>query len=284
MKNIFIIFFLIAFTLSAMGQEKKLTLPSINNFQKLNNISSSKILRDKNATKTKDFSFTINPYLWTVAMGGTIGVPGIPASYPQTYEFNKSFSDALKNLKMAFMVAGKFKYKRVSLLYNLVYFNLKRFGVDIPQGSGLLSANTTAKELITDLALSYSFPTKSKSTFIDAYAGTRIWSLESEISLVPETGSTKMNSSSKTWIDPIVGIHVDFLLSPKYFSYVRSDFGGFNANSAYNFMIMGGFGYRFSPNFNTSLGLKYLGLDYNKDGRRFNVNQYGFTISLGYAY
>ncbi|MBK8382603.1 MAG: hypothetical protein IPL16_12080 [Ignavibacteria bacterium] len=49
-------------------------------------------------------------------------------------------------------------------------------------------------------------------------------------------------------------------------------------------MILGGFGYKFAPNWNTSLGVKDLSVDYNKDGYLFNLNQYGLILSIGYVY
>lgn len=280
MKNLLLLLLLTIFSVNAVSQE----IPVINNLSRLNNSLSSSATAENNAPKKKDFWFTVNPYLWTIAMGGTVGIPNTPSGYPKTYEFNKSFSDALSNLKMAFMIGGKFKYKRINLFYDIVYANLKDFDVTLPVGSGLTKANTTNKEFITDLSLGYSFPTTSKSVFLDAYAGVRIWSTETEITLIPPSGQNFMGSNSRSWVDPIVGINASFILSKQWFSYLRTDFGGFGANSEYSFMILGGFGYKFNPNLNTTLGIKNLSVDYNKDERRFNVNQYGLILSLGYSY
>lgn len=280
MKNLFLFLLLVTFSSNAISQE----IPVVNNLSKLNNSLGSSESIEKNAPKKKDFWFTVNPYLWTVAMGGTVGIPNSPSGYPKTFEFNKSFSDNFENLKMAFMIGGKFKYKRINLFYDIVYANLKNFDVTLPNGTGLVSANTTIKEVITDLSLGYSFPTSSKTVFLDAYAGVRIWATENEITLNEQNGQVLMSSKSNSWVDPIVGINASFLLSKQWFSYLRSDFGGFGTNSEYSFNILGGFGYKFNPNLNTSLGIKNLSVDYNKDGYRFNLNQYGLILSLGYSY
>ncbi|MBK8983664.1 MAG: hypothetical protein IPM38_15445 [Ignavibacteria bacterium] len=280
MKNLLLFLLLVTFSANAVSQE----IPVINNISRLNSSLGSSASVEKNAPKKKDFWFTVNPYLWTIAMGGTVGIPNTPSGYPKTYEFNKSFSDALSNLKMAFMIGGKFKYKRINLFYDIVYANLKNFDATLPNGAGLVSANTTVKELITDLSLGYSFPTSSKSVFLDAYAGVRIWSTDTELTLVPPGGQNFMGASTNSWVDPIIGINASFILSKDWFSYLRSDFGGFGANSEYCFMILGGFGYKFNPNINTSLGIKNLSVDYNKDDKRFNLNQYGLILSLGYSY
>jgi hypothetical protein len=282
MKTFTVLLLLALFSMTAMSQE----LPVIDNLSKLNQVLSNteKMDADYSKMKKKDFSFTANPYLWTVAMGGTIGLPGIPDPYPKSYEVNMSFSDALSKIKMAFMFGGKLKYKNMNLFYDLVYANLKNFDAEVPASQGLVSANTTNKELIIDLSLGYSFPMKNKSIDLSAYAGARIWSIDTELTLNETSGTTIMKSASKTWVDPIVGINANFILSKKWFAYLRSDFGGFGVNSQFTFMVLGGFGYKFSPNWNTSLGLKNLSSDYDKDGRQFTVNQYGLILSLGYVY
>lgn len=257
----------------------------INDFKKLNSITKNVNPIDSKKVKQKDISFTINPYLWLIAAGGTLSIPNIPSGYPQYYDFSKSVSDGLKNMKFAFMVGGKLKYKKVSFYYDVVYINLKNFGATVPEGSGLNSANTTNKEFITDLSIGYDVH-KGKTSFVDLYAGARIWALKSEITLIPSDKglSNEMLSSNSSWVDPIVGVNAKFLMGKKWFSYIRSDFGGFGVSSSWNFMMLGGFGYDLNPNWNTTLGLKYLGLDYDKDKTRWNVNQYGILISLGYRY
>jgi hypothetical protein len=234
--------------------------------------------------KAKDFSFTINPYIWGMAVGGTLALPNIPSGYPQSFEFNKSFSDAVSNLKFAFMAGGRLKYKQVSLLYDIVYTNLKDFGATIPNSQQLTSANITFKEFITDLSIAYRINTGSKTTTLDVYAGARFWAVDLETTIIPPNQPQVMLSGSKSWVDPLIGVQANFALSKEWYSYLRSDFGGFGANSNWSFMMVGGFGYKFNPNWNTSLGLKYLGVDYEKEKFLFKVNQYGLLLSLGYWY
>ena len=283
MKTTIIVLLLFLFIGNIFSQDLDLT--DFNNLERNSSFSNQENPSDKIKSKPNDFSFTINPYLWGIATQGTVGVPNTPSGYPQTYEFSESFSDALENLKMAFMIGGRLKYKRVSFFYDLVYTNLKNFDATVPDGHGLASANTTNKEFITDLSIGYEFY-KGKTTFLDVYGGARIWALESELTLIPTntTIPTTMLSKSNSWVDPIIGINARFLMGKKWFSYLRSDFGGFGVSSSWNFMILGGFGYAFNPNWNTSLGIKNIGLDYDKDNYKWNVNQYGLFLSFGYRY
>ncbi len=236
--------------------------------------------------KSKDFSFTVNPYLWMMGAAGTVGVPNTPSGYPKSVSFNETFADAVGNLKFAFMAGGRFKYKSVSLLYDIVYANLKAFDVANPSGKGLATGDVTLKEFITDLAIGYRIPSKSTTTFVDVYAGTRIWAMDQEITLDPVDPNlqTRMLSNSNSWIDPVVGVKADFTMAKDWFTYVKMDFGGFGANSDWTLMALAGCGYKFNQNWNTSLGIKYLGLEYNKDDLYLNVDEYGLALTLGYWY
>ncbi|MBK6504382.1 MAG: hypothetical protein IPG02_01600 [Ignavibacteria bacterium] len=236
------------------------------------------------AAKTKDFTFTINPYVWFTGVGGSVGIPDISDGYPPYVEFNKSFSDLAGSLKFALMVAGKFKYKKVILLYDVDYMNLKDFDATVPDGYGLASANPSFKQLTTDLALAYSIGTGSKNVSLDVYGGTRIWSLKTEITFNGTNGTQVMKSGDKSWVDPIFGFQADFILSKQWFSYVKTDFGGLGVNSDWTYMLIGGVGYKFSPQWNTSFGLKYLGVSLDKDKTVWKVNEAGLLLSLGYIY
>ena len=72
MKSILTILLVLTFSVNAISGDKYPELPVINNLTKLNSILSSGISNDKKVPKPKDFSFTVNPYLWTIAAGGTI--------------------------------------------------------------------------------------------------------------------------------------------------------------------------------------------------------------------
>lgn len=284
MKSTFVIILLLIFSSSVFAQ----TNPGLNLNDKSLGIGNKGNAKELNgeivAAKTKDFTFTINPYLWLTGVGGSVGIPDISDGYPPYVEFNKSFSDLAGSLKFALMVAGKFKYKKVSLLYDVDYMNLKDFDATVPEGYGFASANPSFKQLTIDLALAYSIGTGSKNVSLDVYGGTRIWSLKTEITFNGTNGTQVMKSGDKSWVDPIFGLQANFLLSKQWYSYVKTDFGGFGINSDWTYMLIGGVGYKFSPQWNTSFGLKYLGVSLDKDKTVWKVNEAGLLLSLGYIY
>lgn len=284
MKIALLLFLLGIFSTSVFAQSV-----SLREFQdgtkKLNNISLPKEPNGEIvAAKTKDFSFSINPYLWTMGIGGTVGLPSFKNGFPATIDFDKSFSDLAGNLKFAFMVAGRLKYKKVSLLYDLAYANLKDFDATVPDGYGFVSADPSFKMMITDLALAYSIGTGNKNIRLDVYGGTRFWSFDADVTFEQADGTLVMKSGKDSWVDPVFGVQADFVLSKDWFSYVKTDFGGLGVNSDWTYMLFGGFGYKFSPNWNSTLGLKYLGVNYEKDNSIWELNAIGLLLSVGYAY
>jgi len=266
-------------------------LDKFNSKSALTSLSLSKKKADKNAYTPKAFSFSINPYIWFMAVGGTVGYGPDGGKYA----FNKSFSDAVKYLKMAAAAAGKFKYKQVSFVYDISYVNLKGFGTEVPQGNGIVSSNWTVKQTLYDLFLSYLFPSKNKNTMIDIYVGTRIWAVETEATFIlndtlhTESGNIppgeyKDPAFSNTWVDPVIGVNSEFRLGKQWFAYAKGDIGGFSVNSQMTWQLTAGAAYLISPNWPVSLGFKYVGVNYDKDARNWTVNDYGPLLSIGYRY
>lgn len=321
MKNIFLFLLLLTFSVSAISQEKNESLTSLNNLSKkgtegvksfsalkdLPKLSSSDSkdyqklsLKEKGQVKKyrpKDFRFNFIPYAWFMSNSGKIGVGNIPAPYPNTFYFHQSFSEALKKLKMAAMLAGNFRYKQFSLEYDFIYANLKRFGAT-PENSlaalqGVTEANTTMKEFLLDAAISYFIPMKSPTIFINPYIGMRMWDMEAEATLTVQdygkqegygVDTTLQFSKSQTYVDPIIGINSEFNINKMWYTYFKFDVGGFGVNSQFEMNFVGGVGYRFSRNWDMSLGYKQLGVDYHKTANVWDVIQYGFLLSVGYRY
>lgn len=258
--------------LSAQLNDIKLSL--VDNAFINKNVSPEK----KKTSKEKDFTFTVNPYLWTVAVGGSVQLPET-----QPYYFSLAFTDAVKNLKMAAMIAGRFKYKSVSLLYDAVYVKLKP-DLSVPVYTGYISGTDEIEEFTGDFSLAYRLPIKNKNIQLDFYGGTRVWSMSNKLDLTASNGSTFSRDTSKTWADPIFGMGGNFIFSEKWYSYIKADIGGFGVSSDWTSAFMWGFGYKFSDNWNTTLGFKRIYIDYNKDKFIWNVSEYGLLFSLGYQF
>lgn len=309
MKKITLFFLLFAFSLSvnAQGNYPKLNeinslasfnkvnsktqiyknLEKFNSGNSLNSLTLKKDKTYKSASNPKKFNFSIMPYAWFTSVGGTVGY----GPNGEKYGFNKSFSDAVKYLKMAAAIAGKIKYERVSFVYDISYLNLKGFGTELPDhltSPQILSSNWTVKQALYDLFLTYLFPSNSKSVMVDIYAGGRLWDLDVESTIIDNgtTNNTKMGQFTNSWFDPVIGVNAEYVLSKdmKWAAWTKGDIGGFGVNSQMTWQLNAGFGYMLSPNFPLTLGFKYVGVNHDKNAKVWTVNEYGLTLGIGYRY
>lgn len=310
MKNYLFIFLILAFSINAVAKENYPKLPEVKGLASLNNLKTNSSFdksidlkmdllnskseftpltlnskkTDKNAYKPKKFNFSIMPYAWLVSVGGTVGyIDG------QKFGFNKSFTDALKYLKMAASVSGKFKYERVSFVYDIAYFNLKGFGTEIDAAStpNIASANWTVKQTLYDLFIAYLFPSKSKKIMVDVYGGGRLIVLNTATTIVATSnGAQRMSSYDNSYLNPVIGVNAEYVLDQKakWVAWSKGDIGGFGVNSEMTWQLNAGFGYMLSPQVPLTLGFKYIGINHDKNQFAWQVNEYGFTIGIGYRY
>lgn len=249
----------------------------------LNSLSSNRKLSDVNKTKPKKFNFSIIPYGWFAATGGTVG----EGPNGSVYGFNKGFT--FDNLHMYAAFMGKIKYERVSFVFDISFFSKKAFDAvaENPNLPKDFSADWTAKQAVYDLFIAYLFPSKSKKTMVDIYGGGRFWNLDLESTITETSGdSSKYKSYSNSWLDPVIGVNAEFVLDKKgkWAAWTKGDIGGFGVNSQMTWQMNVGIAYMLSPNFPLGFGFKYLGVNYYKDKFNWTVNEYGPTISIGYRY
>jgi len=288
MKNLFIILLLTIFTISAEAQYNtdKLSNVNLKKPSPLSVIPFDKNISEEQSEKPGDFSFRVNLYLWALSIDGSTALPmNNPSLPPQTpvADVKLKFSDAIKYVKMAAMLAGRFEYKNFGFLYDIYYVKLG-YNASVPVQSGYIDADLTAKQFTGDLEISYKFPIKNKNIYSLGYAGARISSLDNTLDLFQANQPVLNVNFSKTWVDPIIGADATFLFSKHWFSYFKGDVGGFGISSKFTGMILGVAGYRFTDNWNATLGFKYLYMDYDKDNFLWKVNQYGLLLSFGYIF
>jgi len=223
------------------------------------------------------------PYAWFTAVGGTVGYD----SLGNKYGFNKSFSDAIQYLKMAVAAVGKFKYKRVSFVYDISYVNLKGFGTEVPANTPhVLSANWTVKQTLYDLFLAYLFPSASKKTMVDIYGGGRLFVLNTSSTIIDSNGTQRMRAYDNSFLDPVIGVNAEYVLDQKgkWVAWTKGDIGGFGVNSQMTWQLNAGAGYMLAPQVPLTLGFKYVGVNHDKNRFNWTVNEYGLTLGIGYRY
>jgi hypothetical protein len=276
MKTLIVIIIILVFSINLSAQ--------ISTSKLFKNSSDISLLNSKEKSeKPKDFTFNANVYLWAVSLDGEAALPLNNQVIPQTpvVDVRLGFSDAVKNLKMAAMFTGRFGYKNWGLLYDVNYVKLVYAGT-VPVSSGYVSGNLTAKQFTGDFCIGYKYPLANKNILFESYIGTRISSLDNTLDLVSSNQLTYTYNAAQTWIDPIVGADAMIPFSKHWFSYFKGDLGGLG--SKFTGMILGVAGYKFSENWNSTVGFKYLYMNHNKDNYLWRVNQYGLLLSVGYLF
>ena len=149
------------------------------------------------AAQTSGWTFAVSPYAW---------VPGIGASVDTawgTVEVDKSSSDVLSKLDVAFMGAFEARNGRWGLIADLFYADLSQsqatpFGLLFSQAR----IETEAKALSAYAAYRIH---EDERVSIDLMAGFRVNSLDIDLSLSPGLLPSQRFGIGETWVDPLIG-------------------------------------------------------------------------------
>ena len=217
------------------------------------------------------WSFTLTPYGWMTSINGTISAGDRMA------DVDIAFKDVLKHLDMTAMCTAELRYKRWSFTGDLIYARLHD---DIAPPAGIVFSSTheVVKETIGTLALNYRV-VDSKPTFLDLFAGARIYDFYSQIRLIPNLGNQGVNASgTETWADPIVGLRGRYYFSRAWFLNLYGDIGGFGAGSDLSWQALGGVGVQVSHWCDVELGYRALGFDYEPGRSKQDLTTHGPII------
>jgi hypothetical protein len=208
-------------------------------------------------TAEKEWSFTLTPYGWMTSIEGTIGAGDRSA------DVDIPVKDVLKHLDMSMMVTAELRYKRWSFTGDLIYARLHD---DIAPPAGLLFSSTheVLKETIGAFELGYRV-FDSKTTFLDVFAGARVYDFYAQILLRPSLVNPNPGVDARgtqTWVDPIFGLRSRHYVSRAVFLDFYGDVGGFGAGSDLSWQVLGGIGIQASHWCDVELGYRALGFEY----------------------
>src|ERR1043166_2160723 len=219
----------------------------------------------------KPWSFTLTPYGWMTSIDGTMSVGD------RTADVDIGFKDVLKKLDMTMMVAAELRYKRWSFTGDLIYARLHD-DIDPPVGILFSSTHEVVKETLVTLEIGYRVA-DSKTTFLDVFAGARIYNFYGQIRLIPNLGNQGVNvSGTQTWADPIFGLRGRYYVSRAVFLNFYGDIGGFGAGSELSWQVLGAVGVQVSHWCDVQLGYRALGFDYQPGRENEDLTTHGPII------
>ncbi|MFL6446514.1 MAG: hypothetical protein ACJ746_02305 [Bryobacteraceae bacterium] len=175
-------------------------------------------------------------YLWFPGAHGTLGATDRNA------DFRATPGDLLSHFRSGLMGAVQVQRGRFVLLTDLMWTRLRATNattLPIP-GMPQLSAETKANELFITPEIGYRFIAGEKLK-ADWFAGVRYWHLQSSLQLTSPRLRSEI-SGSRNWVDPLMGFHFQFAVSPRLGVHIIGDAGV--GGSDLDFQALGFIGYK----------------------------------------
>ena len=234
---------------------------------------SSYLVLAQDTTKAK-WHYLSELYLMFPSMSGEIGVADLPAA-----EVDADAGDIFGHLKMGMMLYLEATNDDWSITSDLLYMKL---GQDVTPGTIITGGEVTMKQYAWELA-----GLKRITPWLEGGLGGRLVSLYTGLDL--ETiNDPRDGSASKTWFDPIILVRSQGAIKGKWLLQFRGDIGGFGVGSDFSWQIQANAGYRFSKLFQTTIGYRYIGINYDKgEGLErflYDINTYGLVLRLGFNF
>jgi hypothetical protein len=234
--------------------------------------------QDTTVVKNK-WHYLLQPYAMFPSMKGTVGLGYLPDA-----EVNADAGDIFNNLQIGAMLYFEAHNDHWAITSDLLYMDLKQ---DIEGKRGIISGEADAKQFAWELA-----GLRTIRPWLDVGVGLRLNSLKSGLDLSVDTsflgGGYKSESTTKTWVDPIIIGRVKIPAGKKWLFQFRADMGGFGIGSNFAWQMQGDVTHRFSKLFGLGLGYRTISMDYetgdDKDRFLYDMNIFGPMLKFGFNF
>lgn len=224
-------------------------------------------------------------YVWATGINGDIGIrnlPRVPVSI--------TFGDVLENFRGAVM--GNFLAKKDNWTLFADVFWSQLGGSKTLSVGGEPVVDFSQRLFILSGAAGYRLPVGDADFDLSATAGFRYQRLSANTSitsiLVPFAFS---QTDAKDWLDPTVGIALQWKLNKQWFVNALADVGGFGLPASSKLSSQGliAVGYNWNESWSTALGYRALYTDYQSVTSptrdfRYNTTMHGPFMSIGYHF
>jgi hypothetical protein len=200
-------------------------------------------------SSSNQWQFAVAPYLWAAGMDGTITIGN------QEQDIDVPFSDIIENLDFALMGHFDMRNERWVVSSDLVFVDLES-SEDLNQGTVTAGIDMTLLEGVGGYRVSPAVALLAGARWVDMGASLRYTG-----EIVDEDAD-----ANKSWIDPLVGVHVFAPLSDRWWIGLRGDVGGFGVGSELSWQAYGDIGFNLSDLVSIMVGYHALDVDHQSDG------------------
>ena len=217
-----------------------------------------------------EWEFNVTPYIWFSGLSADISFLN------QSIPVEASFSDVVKNLKMAGLLHAEAKNGRWIIITDLVYMKLDKGGrIDLLN----LDTSLKLKQFIADLDVGYNLLNVDDWLFLDVYGGLRYFETISQLDVGAQTFLDRTINVN----DPVLGVRFK-TITEKWINGAQIDAGGFGIGSEISWKGNIYAGYRFSKTFSMLLGFQGYGIDYEKDSFGLDLVVAGFATGFNFNF
>jgi hypothetical protein len=225
------------------------------------------------------WEFQLAPYAWLAGQNGKVAT--FPSGRPVDIDVD-FYDDIRGNINGALMLVSEARKGHCGVLMDIAYTDIE-FENPTP-GPFFSSVSSRTKSWIVSAAGLYRLTDMEKG-FLDVLGGLRYWSVESELSLGAGLWPAQMVTNKEDWVDPIIGIKgLSSLGESKFYTSGAFVVGGFGVGSDLMWDANLNLGYQWTTGFSTTIGYRYLDVDYEKDAFLYDVAQDGLILGLSWRF
>lgn len=222
--------------------------------------------------RSTDWWLSVTPYSWLTATEGDMGVAGRVAPV------DISMKDALDDLEIAFMLAAEAGFDRWAFGIDAIYGEFSDGGALPPGAAPFTNATVDFDQFFGRIHAGYQV-VKEDNLTLTTFVGARYSYLATEIVLSGGAPPIAVDGS-KSWVDPIIGLHGNWAINDFWFIQGGGDIGGFGVSSDLIWQANIALGFRIYPSTSILIGYRGLGVDYTDGGFLVDTVAHGPVIGL----
>jgi len=234
---------------------------------------------DAVAADGEKWAFQLAPYAWLAGQNGKVAsFPGYP---PADVDVD-FYDDIWGNINGALMLAAEARKGRLGVVADVVYTDIE---FEEKTYNQLFYKFKSRTESWMVSAAGFYRLIESGRAFLDGYAGIRYWNVLTELSVSGGLLGKRKKSNREDWVDPLVGLKGLMPIGgSKFFVSGFGCIGGFGVGSDFMWDVNVNLGYQWTQAIATTIGYRYLDVDYDNDGFIYDAAQDGLVFGLSWRF